>query len=66
MSTISQRAIGVQDLPENDRPISEEFRLAAKEWVEKEKAASLYEETKSSVLSQMMLRLGICPCLGRR
>lgn len=43
------------------RPISEEYRLAAKEWVEAESAASLMEETKSAVLSQYMMALGDGP-----
>ena len=39
-------------------PISEQFRITAKEWCEADAAASLLEETKSSVLSQMMLAQG--------
>lgn len=42
-------------------PISEQYRLVAKDWVEKDSAASLLEETKSAVLSQMMARLGDIP-----
>jgi len=38
----------------DDRPISEQFRIVAKSWVEADKAASLMEETKSSVLSEMI------------
>ncbi|RZN19496.1 hypothetical protein [Bradyrhizobium sp. Leo121] len=44
-----------------NQPISEQFRLAAKDWVEKDSAANLLEETKSAVLSQMMTRLGDVP-----
>jgi hypothetical protein len=44
-----------------DRPLSEEYRLAAKAWVEKEAAASLLEECKSSVLSERMAALGDIP-----
>lgn len=40
---------------------SEQFRLAAKDWVEKDAAASLLEETKSAVLSQHMIALGDIP-----
>lgn len=43
------------------RPISEEYRLAAKEWVEADAAANLLEETKSAVLSQRMAALGDMP-----
>ena len=45
----------------DDRPISEVYRIAAKAWVEKEAAASLLEETKSSVLSGRMAALGDIP-----
>ena len=41
--------------------LSEKFRLASKEWVEKDAAANLLEETKSSVLSQRMAALGDMP-----
>jgi putative sterol carrier protein len=44
-----------------NHPVSEQFRLAAKDWVEKDSAANLLEETKSAVLSQMMARLGDIP-----
>lgn len=44
-----------------NHPISEQYRLIAKDWVEKDSAASLLEETKSAVLSQMMARLGDIP-----
>lgn len=44
-----------------DRPLSEEYRLAAKQWVEKEAAASLLEETKSAVLAEHMAILGDLP-----
>lgn len=44
-----------------NHPISEQFRLSAKDWVEKDSAANLLEETKSAVLSQMMARLGDIP-----
>lgn len=42
----------------DNRPISEQFRLAAKDWVDKDSAASILEETKSAVLSQRMAALG--------
>jgi hypothetical protein len=38
--------------------ISEEYRIAAKEWVDLEKSASLLEESKSATLSQMMVAKG--------
>lgn len=42
-------------------PLSEQFRLAAKEWVDLDNAARLMEETKSAVLSEMMLAKGDVP-----
>ena len=42
----------------SNQPISEQYRLTAKEWVEADAAASLLEETKSAVLSQRMAALG--------
>ena len=38
-----------------DRPISEEYRLVAKKWVDAKAAADLLEESKSAFLSQKML-----------
>lgn len=38
--------------------ISEHFRLAAKEWVEKDGAARMLEESKTSVLAQRISALG--------
>jgi hypothetical protein len=35
-------------------PISEQFRIVAKRWVEADEAASLLEETKTAVLSEMI------------
>lgn len=42
-------------------PLSEVYRITAKEWVEADAAASLLEETKSAVLSQHMKALGDIP-----
>ena len=41
--------------------LSEEYRLAAKEWVALNSAANLLEETKSAVLSRMKSKLGDIP-----
>ena len=35
-------------------PISEQFRVVAKSWVEADEAASLLEETKTAVISEMI------------
>lgn len=51
--SISERAsAGIKPIPEKDRPLSEEFRLAAKEWVDLDSAASLLEELRTTVLEQ--------------
>lgn len=42
-------------------PVSEQFRLVAKEWVEADSAARLLEETKTAVLAQRMKSLGDMP-----
>lgn len=51
----------ISSLSKSERPLSEEFRLVAKKFADLEAAASLLEETKSAVLSQMMLKLGDIP-----
>lgn len=42
-------------------PLSEQFRLAAKDWVDKDSAASMLEETKTAVLAQRVGALGDMP-----
>jgi hypothetical protein len=42
-------------------PLSEQYRVHAKAWVELDSAASLLEETKSAVLAQRMNALGDIP-----
>lgn len=42
-------------------PLSEQYRLVAKEWVNADSAARLLEETKTAVLSQRMRALGDMP-----
>jgi len=42
-------------------PLSEQYRIVAKSWVEANKVASLLEETKSARLSQMKKALGDIP-----
>ena len=41
-----------------DRPISEEYRVIAKKWVDADSAANMLEETKSAFLNQLMLAQG--------
>ncbi len=42
-------------------PISEQFRVTAKRWVDADGAARMLEETKTSVLSQRKKALGDIP-----
>jgi hypothetical protein len=44
-----------------NKPLSEQYRLIAKQWVAAEAAASLLEETKSAFLAKMMTSLGDMP-----
>ena len=60
--SISERAVaGITEMPARYRPISEEFRLVAKAWVDADAAANLLEETKSAVLAEKMANLGDMP-----
>ena len=42
----------------DNRPWSEQYRLAGEVWADKEAAAQMYEDTKSSILSQRCKELG--------
>ena len=46
---------------DQEKPLSEQFRLVAKKWVDADSAASLLEETKSAVLARMMSAQGDMP-----
>ena len=46
---------------DNDMPLSEQYRIIAKKWVDADSAASILEETKSAVLSRKMIALGDMP-----
>lgn len=59
---LSERAMtGVAQMPQDERPISELFRVVAKEWVELDGAARLMEESKTAVLAQRMKAQGDKP-----
>jgi hypothetical protein len=45
----------------NELPVSEQYRIVAKRWVDADAAASLLEESKSSFLAKMMTELGDMP-----
>src|SRR3974390_1121785 len=40
----------------DDRPISEQFRVIAKKWCEADHAASLMEETRTAILSEIIAK----------
>ena len=48
-------------LPGDNQQLSEQFRLAALEWVKLDAAARLLEETKSTQLAQRVKALGDMP-----
>jgi hypothetical protein len=51
----------MREMPEHERPLSEQFRIIAKEWCDLDGAARMLEECKSATLSTMMKRLGDKP-----
>lgn len=46
---------------DDNRPIAEQFRIVAKQWVDADAAADLLEQTKTAVLSERMQALGDMP-----
>ena len=46
---------------DNDLPLSEQFRIIAKRWVDADAAASILEESKSAFLSRLMIEKGDMP-----
>ena len=46
---------------DSNLPLSEQFRIIAKKWVEADAAASILEESKSAFLSRMMADMGDMP-----
>lgn len=45
----------------NDVPVSEQYRLAAREWVDIDAAARMLEEGKTTYLAQQKAKLGDIP-----
>lgn len=43
----------ISEMPRSERPISEEFRIIAKRWVDADAAARLREELKTTTMEQM-------------
>jgi hypothetical protein len=48
-------------LIDQNLPLSEQFRIIAKKWVDADSAANILEETKSAVLAKRMASLGDMP-----
>lgn len=46
----------MQEIPKKERLLSEEFRIAGKDWVQKNAAAGLLEENKKVVFSELILK----------
>ena len=46
---------------DSDLPLSEQFRIIAKKWVDADAAASILEESKSAFLSRLMIEKGDMP-----
>lgn len=42
---------------DSNQPISEQFRIVAKQWVDADEAASLMEETKGATVSEMITKI---------
>lgn len=64
--TVSERATShIREMPERDRPISEQYRLAANAWCEMDGTARRLEELKTSALekkkSALIAKLGDMP-----
>lgn len=55
--SIAERAIAAAEIPEHERPISEQFRIVAKSWVMADASARLLEEMKTTRLEQQKQRL---------
>lgn len=48
-------------IPDSNLSWSEQFRIVSKKWIDADAAANLLEETKSAVLSRLMLAEGDMP-----
>ena len=56
--SISERATPkIAEIPEADRPLSEQWRIAARQWVDAEAAAQLLEDLKTTSLEQFKQQL---------
>jgi len=50
----SQKAVDkLKEVPERERPLSEQFRIVAKQWSDADAAASIMEEMKTTTLEKI-------------
>jgi len=61
MRTSERATASIRELPERDQPVSEQFRVVGKLWVDLDGAARMLESCKDAVLSQMVKRQGDVP-----
>jgi hypothetical protein len=54
MSTSERATARISELPQQDRPLSEQFRLVAIKYTDADAAANLLEELKSATLAQFV------------
>lgn len=53
MTSISQRALGIKDVPEQERPISEQYRLVGERYVAARKAFKKLDDTEKVRLARL-------------
>lgn len=55
--TVSERArVRPAEIPEHERPISEDYRLAGEEWADADAAFYLLENTRTSLRAELVLQ----------
>lgn len=59
--SVSARALAASPMPEHERPISEQFRIVSKQWVDADAAALLLKNNKETVFCEMVLAMGDMP-----
>lgn len=53
MAKISERALGITEIPERDRPVAEVFRLKGEEWARADADAYIAEKLKDTVFERL-------------
>ncbi len=54
MRTSERATASIRQMPRSEHSWAERYRLAGEDWVDKDAAARLLEDTKATVLSQMI------------